>query len=88
MKYVSFFLRFLSRPERSTGWADMQSVHAGAVQTHFSTFAFFLKSSFQKTSFGLHFGDIFTKNYKFGVEKGFQKSLPKNGIPQSQISSY
>ena len=38
-----FFLRFLGRPERSKGWAHMQSVHAGAVQTHFSMFAVFLK---------------------------------------------
>ena len=39
----NFFLRFLGRPERSTGWAHMQSVHAGAVQTHFFSFTFFLK---------------------------------------------
>ena len=48
---VLFFLRFLSRPERSMGWAHMQSVHAGAVQTHFSVFAFLLKNRFQQTSF-------------------------------------
>ena len=38
LKYVPSFLQFLGRPERSTGWAHMQSVHAGAVQTH--TFPF------------------------------------------------
>ena len=50
LKYVLLFLRFLGRPEPSTGWAHMQSVHAGAVQTHFSVFAFSLKNRFQQTS--------------------------------------
>ena len=35
-----FFLRFWGLPERSTGWAHMQSVHAGAVQTHFFSCTF------------------------------------------------
>ena len=43
-KIDSFFLRFAGRPERFTGWAHMQSVHACAVQTHFSVF----ESSFEK----------------------------------------
>ena len=34
------FVRFLVRPERSTGWAPMQSVTACAVQAHFSIFDF------------------------------------------------
>ena len=41
LKYVNFFVRFLVRPERSKGWAHMQSVRAGAVQTHFSVFTLF-----------------------------------------------
>ena len=51
-----FFLQFFGHPERSKGWAHMQSVHAGAVQTHFFMFTLFLKSRSQKTSFGVHFG--------------------------------
>ena len=54
-----FFRRFLGRPERSTGWAHMQSVHACAVQTHFSIFALLPKNSFQKRSRWVHFGSIF-----------------------------
>ena len=54
-----FFLIFFGHPERSKGWAHMQSVHAGAVQTHFFIFTLFLKSRSQKTSFGIHLGDIF-----------------------------
>ena len=60
-----FFLRFLGRPERSTGWAHMQSVHACAVQTHFSIFALLPKNSFQKRSRWVHFGSIFLKNCDF-----------------------
>ena len=50
------FLRTLSPPERSTGWVHMHSVHAGAVQTHFSVLALLLKNSFQKTVFWFRFG--------------------------------
>ena len=34
----SFFLRFWGRRGRFVGWAHMQSVHACAVNTHFSVF--------------------------------------------------
>ena len=33
-----FFSRLLGRPGRSTAGANMQSVHAGVVETHFSVF--------------------------------------------------
>ena len=41
---IHFFRRFLGRPERSSGWAHMQSVRAGSNQTHFSVFARVLKN--------------------------------------------
>ena len=44
-----FFLWFFGYPECSKGWAHMQSVHACAVQTHFSVFVLFLKRGSQKT---------------------------------------
>ena len=50
------FLRILNPPERSTGWAHMHSVHAGAVQTHFFISALFSENTFQKTSFWFRFG--------------------------------
>ena len=40
-----------------SGYADMQSVHACAVQTHFSIFSFFLKETFKKFSKVVPFGD-------------------------------
>jgi hypothetical protein len=40
------------------GQTDMQSVHACAVQTHFSVFLFFLTKSTEKTSKMLPFGSI------------------------------
>ena len=41
-----FFPSILGRIERSRGWANMQSVHACAVQTHFLVFACFLYKRF------------------------------------------
>ena len=79
LKYVSFFLRFLGRPELSTGWAHMQSVHAGAVQTHFFSFAFFLENSFLGFSLWVHFGSMFFQKLYLFVKNGFQKSLQKKG---------
>jgi len=43
------FSSILGRFERSRGWAHMRSVHACAVQTHFSVFVFFLKKGSLKT---------------------------------------
>ena len=57
----------------------MQSVHAGAVQTHFFIFTLFLKSRSQKTSFEAHFGDIFHPKLHFWVKKGRQKMDQKKG---------
>ena len=56
LRHVPIFLRFWGGPERYTGRAHMQSVHACAVQTHFSYFVFSLKSSIQKARFWLHLG--------------------------------
>ena len=88
LKYVAFFLRFLGRPERSTGWAHMQSVHAGAVQTHFFSFTFFLKNSYLGFSFWFHFGSNFPPNLQFLVKHGFQKSLQKKCTAQDQNICY
>ena len=60
-----FFLQFLGRPERSTGSAHMQSVHAGAVQTHFFIFTLFLKSSSQHISYWVYFGGNFHNKSQF-----------------------
>ena len=38
-----FFLQFVGHPQRSKGWAHMQSVRAGAAQTQFFIFARFQK---------------------------------------------
>ena len=51
MKCMIFVLLCLGCPERSKGWAHMQSVHAGAVQTHSSVFTVFLKSAPEDTIF-------------------------------------
>ena len=79
LKYVSFFLRFLGRPELSTGRAHMQSVHAGAVQTHFFSFTLFLKNSYLGFSFWVHFGSHFPQKSQFWEKKGFQKIVQKKG---------
>ena len=78
---MSFVLRFWGRPERSKGWAHMQSVRAGAVQTNFSIFTLFLKKSFQKTSFWIHFGGNFNQKSQFWVKNGFQKMAQKGSAP-------
>ena len=52
MKYMIFVLLCLGCPERSKGWAHMQSVHAGAAQTHFYVFTVFLKSASGRYHFG------------------------------------
>ena len=65
LKYVPFVLRFLGRPELSTGPAHMQSVQAGAVQTHFFSFAFFLKNSSLGSSFWVDFGSQFHQQLQF-----------------------
>ena len=81
LKYVPFFLRFLGRPELSTGWAHMQSVHAGAVQTHFFNFAFFLKNSFLEFSFWVYFGCHFLKKSQFLMQQSAPKNVQKKSAP-------
>ena len=43
------------RKSDPTGWAHMQSVHAGAVQTHFSKFPKVSKMTSKRLPFGRHF---------------------------------
>ena len=57
----------------------MQSVRAGAVQTHFSIFTPFLKTGSPQTSFWLHFGSNFRPKSEFWVKKGLQKMDQKKG---------
>ena len=72
----------------------MQSVRAGAVQTHFFIFTFFLKIMSSKTSFGLHFGDGCLKKMQFLVKQKLQKvaqkkcpdRLKQDSIPKSRGS--
>ncbi len=59
----------------------MQSVRAGAVQTHFFIFTLFLKNSSYMTSFGVHFGGSFHQKLRFLVKKGLQKMDQKKGAP-------
>ena len=57
----------------------MQSVRAGAVQTHFFIFTLFLKNSSYMTSFGVNFGGNFDQKMQFWVKKGLQKMDQKKG---------
>ena len=70
-----FFLGFLGRPGRSMGWAHMQSVRAGAVETHFA-----------KMLFWLHFGSYFHQQSRLCLKKRFQKSVQKKGASQDANS--
>ena len=76
-----FFLCFLGHPGRSMGWAHMQSVRAGAVETHFFVFAFVSKNSVQKIVFLLHFGNIFSTKITILLEKRIPKIASKKGTP-------
>ena len=64
-----FFLRFWGRPERFKGWSHMQSVHACAVQAHFSVFASSLKSRCQQTSCWVALGSHFRPNQYLLVKR-------------------
>ena len=66
----------------------MQSVRAGAVQTYFFIFTFFLKSRSSKTSFGLHFGDDFRSKCHISVKKGAPKNAWKKLPRQTQTGLY
>ena len=85
LKYVPFFLCFLGRPERCTGWAHVQSVHAGAVQTHFCVFTFFSKIASRRLHFGSVLGAIFIKNTVLGGQKGFRKMVQKKYPPRRKL---
>ena len=65
----------------------MQSVRAGAVKTHFSVFALFLKIASKRPHFGFILEAIFLQNCIVWWKKGFPKSLQKKGIPQRQSRS-
>ena len=87
LHYVAVFLRCFDHPGRSKGWAHMQFLHAGAVKTHFFIFALFLKKSFPKTSFGVHFGVIFEQQFDFSVKKEASKTVSKKGPPPDANST-
>ena len=70
LKYVRFFLRVLGRRGRFVGWVHMQSVHACAVETHFSVFAVFLKTCSLKGANGVKFGVEFGVFVEISVKKG------------------
>ncbi len=65
----------------------MQSVHAGAVQTHFFIFTLLLKSSSQQTSFWAHFRSDFRHKSQFWLKKGLQTNVQKKGAPPYANSS-
>ena len=59
-----------------SGWANMQSVHACAVQTHFSVFIFFLnmhQKYLQNAPFWAPFGPLGHQNTAFGPFRGQPK---------------
>ena len=82
-----FFLWFWGRPERSMGWAHMQSAHACAVETHFFVFAFFLKNRFHMTSCWLHFATVFWQKSQFWVKKRRSKNCFKKSDPPKSNKS-
>jgi len=59
----------------------MQSVHACAVQTHFSVFVVFLKKGSLKSLNLVNFGVIFCKKNDVCVEKEGPKTGSKKGAP-------
>ena len=85
-----FFCVILGRPGRSTVWAHMQSVRACAVETHFSIFVHFLKTTPTSVHFGFILGTIFIENLDFVrkkecQQKGMQK-VPAHVDPGSAIA--
>ena len=83
-----FCSQFPSRPERSTGWAHMQSVRAGAVQTHFLIFTLLLKSSSQQTSFWDHSRSEFRQKSQFLLKQELQTNVQKKVPPLTQTAAY
>ena len=55
----------------------MQSIHACAVQTHFSVFAFFLDKGSLETLKWVNFGVIFRQSSDFSLKKGVPKTASK-----------
>jgi hypothetical protein len=81
LEQVLFFLRFLGRRGRFVGWVHMQSVHACAVETHFSVFAVFLKICSLKGVNGVKFGVDVGVFVEISVKKGASKHVSKKGAP-------
>ncbi len=75
LEQVPFFLRFVGRRGRFVGWVHMQSVHACAVETHFSVFAVFLKTCSLKGANGVKFGVDFGVFVEISVKKGASKTV-------------
>ena len=59
----------------------MQSVHACAVETHFSVFAVFLNICSLKGANGVKFGVDFGVVVEISVKKGASKKVSKKGAP-------
>ena len=74
-----FFPQFLGCTECSWGWAHMQSVRVYAVKTHFSLFAFFLKTSSLESPKYVVLGVSFHQNKYVCVKKGVPKTASNKG---------
>ena len=67
-----FFFVILGQPGRSTVWADMQSVHACAVETHFSIFSLLLKTTPKIVHVGSISATIFFENRNFCFLRNYE----------------
>ena len=83
----SFFSSILGRSEPPTGWAHMQSVHACAVQTHFSVFVLVLKKGSLKNANWVNLGVMFNQKRDCCVKKGVPKTASKKGAPADSNNS-
>ena len=82
------FIVSLGRIGHSMRWAHVQSVHACAVQTHFSVFAFFLEGAAQKMVKWFRFGFMFEHKCALGAKKGTFKSDVKKVTLPREMSPY
>ena len=82
------FSRILGRIERSWGWAHMQSVHACAVQTHFSVFDLVLKKGSLKSVIWVNLAVIFHHKCDFCVKIGVPKTASKNVLLPGKTTTY
>lgn len=78
----------LGRTEHSTGWVHMQSVHACAVQTHFSFVTFFLKKPPKEWKQSPCLSRVLCKLRYFCEKKMRQQMLQKHVPRQMQMNTY